>query len=268
MPDPIVKIRRGSSTPSTITAGELAMDLVNKTLFVGTTAGTPLAIGGEGTFATITYVNSAISSSVSGLGSMAFQNSDNVTITGGTISAGTITGGIGAFTTLTIATAPSANDDAVRKTDLDSAISALGSVFHLVGDTSLATTPFDLGTLPDQTTGSYYIVAADGTYTATGGYSQAAKVGDSFVKTTTSWQKLDNVDAAVTGTTNEIVVTGSENTGFAVGIASAFKTRVSDLETKTQNIDLTATTGGSTVITGNVSISGYIFDATIDCGTY
>lgn len=271
MPAPIIKIKRGSTAPSvTLNAGEFAIDQAAKNLYLGVEVGGTVSneiVGGSGTFATKTYVDNAVSSSISGLGSMAFQNSNNVTITGGSISVGAITATSGAFVTLTASTAPTGSNDVVRKTDLDSAISALGSVFHFVGDTSLATTPFNLDTLPDLTTGAYYRVDVSGTFTAAG-FSAAAKIGDSFVKTTTSWLKLDNVDATITGTNNEIVVSGDENAGYVVGIASAFKDRVSNVETKAQNISLSITTAGLTSITGNVSIIGSILDATIDGGAY
>jgi hypothetical protein len=116
-------------------------------------------------------------------------------------------------------------------------------VFHYVGDVSSATTPSDLTTLSDTTTGAYYKVDADGIYTD-GATAFNAKVGDAFVKTSTGWQKLDNVDAVVSGTANEIAVTGDENAGYTVAIDSAFSGRVStaetdidDLQTKTQNIE-------------------------------
>lgn len=256
MSAPIIKIKRGSTAPSvTLSAGEFAIDQVEKNLYLGVEVGGVVSneiVGGSGTFATKTYVDNAVSSGISGLSDMAFQSSGNVTITGGSISVGAITATSGAFVTLTASTAPTGSNDVVRKTDLDSAISALGSVFHFVGDTSLATTPFDLGTLPDLTTGAYYRVDVAGTYTDTG-FSAAAKIGDSFVKTTTTWLKLDNVDAAITGTTNEIVVSGDEDAGYVVGIASAFSSRVTDLETKTQNIDIAATTANITKFNGVIN---------------
>ena len=158
--------------------------------------------------------------------------------------------------------APVSANDAVRKTDLDSAISALGSVFHYVGDVSAytdASNPFELANIVDQSTGAYYRVDVAGTYTAGVGPSMEAKVGDAFVKTSTGWQKLDNVDAVVSGTANEITVTGDENAGYTVSIDPVFSGRVTtaetditDLETKTQNIDLTDTTSGVTRISGEV----------------
>jgi trimeric autotransporter adhesin len=286
MANPIIRIKRGATAPvATLNAGEFAIDQAAKNLYLGVEVGgvtTNEIVGGEGTFATKDYVTNVTGS----LGTMSQQNADSVAITGGTmdgvsISMGTVFGAnlqtvaigsssyiadstientpigattpsTGAFTTLTASSAPSASNDVVRKTDLDTAISALGSVFHYVGDVSSATTPSDLTTLSDTTTGAYYKVDADGIYTD-GATAFNAKVGDAFVKTSTGWQKLDNVDAVVSGTANEIAVTGDENAGYTVAIDSAFSGRVStaetdidDLQTKTQNISVAGTTTGVT----------------------
>jgi hypothetical protein len=153
--------------------------------------------------------------------------------------------------------APVSANDAVRKTDLDSAISALGAVFHYAGNVSDATTPFDLATLPYQTTGSYYRVDVAGTYVdpVHPNASFEAKVGDAFVLSVASgFQKIDNVDVEVLPTANEIAVTGDENTGYTVSIDPVFSGRVStaetdisDLEGKTQNITAIA---GETYVAG------------------
>ncbi len=90
---PKVKIKRGTNTPTSLLEGELAIDLSNQNFFVGNTSGTPLAIGGSGTFATKTYVDNAISGSGSGgggSGTMSYQNANDVTITGGSINGATI----------------------------------------------------------------------------------------------------------------------------------------------------------------------------------
>ena len=165
----------------------------------------------------------------------------------------------------------------VGGTALSSAISALGSVFSYKGPitnffvpaTPAATQPLDLDTL-NQTTGAYYQIDYD--YVGSGtnatveltyaGLATPIKVkqGDAIVKTTTGWQKLDNVDVVVSGTTDEITVTGDENAGYVVslttGTAGSWKDGVEgdidDLEQKTQNIDLTDTTAGTTRISGNV----------------
>lgn len=60
MSNPILKIKRGSGAPISLETGELAMDLLNKSLFIGTDTGV-LAIGGEHVFAKKTYVDSAVS---------------------------------------------------------------------------------------------------------------------------------------------------------------------------------------------------------------
>jgi len=61
MANPILKIKRGSGAPVSLQTGELAMDLLNKSLFIGTAEGV-LEIGGEHVFAKKTYVDSAVSS--------------------------------------------------------------------------------------------------------------------------------------------------------------------------------------------------------------
>ena len=44
MANPIIRIKRGSGAPVSLQTGELAIDTLNKSLFVGTATG-PLAIG-------------------------------------------------------------------------------------------------------------------------------------------------------------------------------------------------------------------------------
>lgn len=284
MASPIIKIKRGTTVPSAgqLQAGEFAIDQLAKNLYLGIDDGsgniTNEVVGGEGTFATKAYVATALGGVSGTLGTMATQNANNVAITGGTVDGtaiGATAASTGKFTSLDVTTgdivmsgsglidmnagritnlsAPVNNNDAVRKTDLDSAISALGSVFHYVGDVSSATGN-DLDTLSDTATGAYYKVDVAGIYTAASGFSVNAKVGDAFVKTTTGWQKLDNVDAVVSGTANEIAVTGDENAGYTVAIDPVFSGRVSDVEGKTQHISATAATSGPA--SGSTSILG------------
>jgi hypothetical protein len=61
MANPIIRIKRGSSTPASLSSGELAIDLTNLNLFVGKADGSALAVGGSGTFATKTYADNAVS---------------------------------------------------------------------------------------------------------------------------------------------------------------------------------------------------------------
>jgi hypothetical protein len=77
MANPILKIKRGSGAPISLQTGELAMDLLNKSLFIGTATG-PLAIGGEHVFAKKTYVDDAVSSEQSAREAADNTNSDAI----------------------------------------------------------------------------------------------------------------------------------------------------------------------------------------------
>lgn len=320
MANPIIKILRGATPPSaTLQAGQFAVDQVAKNLYLGVEVGgvvTNEIVGGEGTFATKSYVTTAVTNATGSLGTMSTQNADAVAITGGTIDGtaiGATNASTGKFTEIeTYSTSAQPNifnnqtqfgwgiagvgsnplyvastldlsigsgvidlggysgsavkglgepvndNDAARKKYVDDKVSALGSVFHYVGD-ALGN---DLTAFPDQTTGSYYKVIMPATYTD-GTITFDAKAGDAIVKTSTGWQKLDNVDAVVSGTANEIAVTGDENAGYTVSIDPVFSGRVTtaegditDLETKTQNIDLAGTTSGTTQINGDIKLNG------------
>lgn len=288
MANPIIKIKRSNAatgvlgTPNipTLVAGEFGVDQINKNLYLGledSTGGViSVVVGGEGTFAKKTDVSTALTDSLKYKGEITITAGHLVDadfmgapgtvyeppLTGYYYSVGPVTGG-GVFkygnpqTNITLV-----EGDALVKTTtgwqrlvggtaLSEAISDLGSVFHYVDVVSSATTPLDLSTLSDTDTGAYYKVDVAGAYTD-GSTTFNAKVGDAFVKTDAGWQKIDNVDVAVTDVSGETAVTGDENSGYTVGLATAFKDRVSDLETKTQNIDLTDTTPNVTRISGDV----------------
>jgi hypothetical protein len=59
MPNPIIKLKRGSGQPVNLQGSEPAFDTLNKVLYIGTSEGV-LPIGGEGVFAKKTFVNSAV----------------------------------------------------------------------------------------------------------------------------------------------------------------------------------------------------------------
>ena len=59
MPNPIIKIKRGSGSPVSLQVGEVAFDSTNKSLFIGTAEGV-LPIGGEHIFSKKTFVNDAV----------------------------------------------------------------------------------------------------------------------------------------------------------------------------------------------------------------
>lgn len=131
------------------------------------------------------------------------------------------------------------------------------NVFYLAGGVTSLDTDLDL--YPSQDVGAYYIVLDSGTYTS-GENSFSAQAGDGFLKTPTGWQKFDNGSANgsanvnLFGTANEIAVTGDGTAGYTVAVADEFKTRVSDVEAKTQNIVLDETTADFTKIGGHLSI--------------
>ena len=60
MANPVIKIKRGTGVPSSLAAGELAIDITNSNLYIGDNAEAPFAIGGSGTFATKTYADTAV----------------------------------------------------------------------------------------------------------------------------------------------------------------------------------------------------------------
>lgn len=179
--------------------------------------------------------------------------------------------------------APVNDNDAARKKYVDDEISKLGTVFHYVGilgselsDTTLVNGAFDLTKLSDQSPGSYYTnkdvvglpTMVDQAF-SDGVVVFNLKEGDSILKTATSWEKLDHVDAVVIplDNDNEVSVSGNEQIGYSVGLAPAFKTRVSDVESKTQNIDLAGTTANTTKIVGSIGLVWNGADDPTDVGT-
>jgi hypothetical protein len=237
-----------AGAPTPLEAGELAVNFSDNKLYIGDGT-TAVAIAGKGEFVDLGSIQ---------------------TITGKK----TFSGGINMNDKQleNLLDPRSGNDglkDATNRGYVDSAIAtavaALGSVFEYVGNVSLLTDPentgaqgatFNLDTLAKKSPGDYYRVDVAGTYTAAG-QTLKAKVGDAFVRTATDWQRLDNVDAEVTGTANEISVTGDENAGYTVGLASGAGTFKTNIEAKTQNILLPQTTAGATAIKGHVSVGSY-----------
>ena len=64
MPNPILKVKRGSGSPVSLQVGEIAFDTANKSFFVGTAEGV-LPIGGEHIFAKKTFVSDAVAAEAS-----------------------------------------------------------------------------------------------------------------------------------------------------------------------------------------------------------
>ena len=118
-------------------------------------------------------------------------------------------------------------------------VDALGNAFNYVGTVTGGVDSagaFDLSTLAadGKDSGDYYKVT-------TSGYFKVGAAGTPFYANTNDglvWNsvggvdKIDNTDSAVAGTTNEITVTGSTDTGYVVSIHPDFSGRVTTLETE------------------------------------
>jgi hypothetical protein len=107
-------------------------------------------------------------------------------------------------------------------------VANLGNAFNYVGVLSGGTegSPYDLSALPanEKNPGDYFKVGAAGWFVYTGTTAFYANVNDGLIKNTTThgWDKIDNTDSTVEGTTNRIAVTGSADTGFVVDISSSY----------------------------------------------
>lgn len=208
---------RLSADPTPLTAGRVWFNTTDK-LFKHTTldAGGAVVVN---SFATVEALNSALTAYVKHDGSVAFT---------GDINAG--------GNKLTNLAAPVADTDAATKLYVDGKVANLGNAFNYVGsveggaDTANA---FDVSTLTQKDAGDYYKVTIAGYFkVGAAGTPFRANVNDGLVFNLDGGVDIiDNTNSSVSGTANEIAVTGSTDTGFVVALDSAFKTRVSTLET-------------------------------------
>lgn len=132
---------------------------------------------------------------------------------------------------------------------LVSSVNALGNAFVYINSVSggIISSPTDLTSLTTQNAGAYYKVSTSG-YFYDGASTLQANLNDGLV-----WNLggtidiIDNTNSAVFGTTNQIAVSGSSNTGYTVSIDGVFSTRLTNAEatiaTLQANIDGGAYTG-------------------------
>ncbi len=124
--------------------------------------------------------------------------------------------------------APVAGTDAVNKDYVTNAISTLGNAFKYRGTLTPGAsddTAFDLSTLTYKDAGDYYKAIGSGWVSSDGTIPNAFYVNtnDGIVKNDAdSWDKIDNTDSTTTGTSGEITVSGSVDTGYTVGIDSSY----------------------------------------------
>ena len=138
---------------------------------------------------------------------------------------------------LTNLASPVDGTDATNKAYVDQKVGDLGSVFEYVGTIEGGVDEagaFDVGTLTKKEAGDFYKVVVSGfVKLGAAGTPIAVKVGDGIVFNAEGGiDKVDNTNSEVQGTAAEIKVTGSTDTGFVVAIDTAFKTRVSTLESE------------------------------------
>jgi hypothetical protein len=170
------------------------------------------------------------------------------------------------FTTATVSTAPSGTTDVVRKTDLDTEVTALGlridalgSAFNYVGTVSGGATSgaaTNLASLTQKDAGDYYKVAAAGFFVLAPAAAFYANANDGLVFNLSSGiDKIDNTDSSVAGTASEISVSGSSDTGYTVAIAAEFKTSVDGKLAKASNLSDLANAATSRINLGLGSIA-------------
>jgi hypothetical protein len=240
MANPIIRIKRGSSAPASLSSGELAIDLTNKNLFVGQADGTPLAIGGEGTFATKSYADAAVSAANSTLtAAIAAEEAARIS------ADSTLTSNLSAEESARIA-ADSTLTSAVSA-EVSRATAAEGVIAGNLSTETSNRTSADSALDGKITTEKNRIDAI---------LSAASADSDTFAEIVSLINSVDTAnDSAFAG-----YVT-SNNTALASEVSarqsadSALDDRATDLETKTQNIDL-ATTAGTTKLTGTLETGG------------
>jgi hypothetical protein len=189
------------------------------------------------------------------------------------------------FSSATVSTAPSDSTDVVRKTDLDTEVTALqgaitteagtrasadtalgqridalGSAFNYVGTVSggaSAGAATNLASLSEKDAGDYYKVSAAGHFVLAPTAAFFANANDGVVFNLAGGVDLiDNTNSSVSGTSNEIAVTGSLDTGFTVAIDSVFSGRVTALETTSSNLGTMATQDADSVAITGGAING------------
>jgi hypothetical protein len=142
----------------------------------------------------------------------------------------------------------------LAESSFSSSIQAIGSAFNYIGTVSGGSqgSPTSLTGLAQKDTGDYYKVALDGWFND-GVNTFYAHINDGLVwNLSGTVDKLDNSDTVISGTSSYISVSGSTDNGYTVDVDSAFKTRVSNLETSLNN-EITRSTGVDTTLTASLN---------------
>ena len=184
-------------------------------------------VKGNGT-ATMTANATVPSTDVTGLGTMSTQNSNNISVTGGSMSGVTISDYV-ATATKGVANGVASLDGSgtVPVSQLPAAV--LGALSYQGTWNASTNTPTLTSSVG--TKGYYYVVSVAGSTNLNG--ITDWQVGDWAVYNGSIWQKIDNTDAvtSVNGYTGTVVLTNTDISGFGT--------------MSTQNANSVAITGGA-----------------------
>ena len=188
-------------------------------------------VKGNGTSA-MTAASTIPNTDVTGLGTMSTQNSNNISVTGGSISGTTVSGYIP--TTEKAAALGVATLDAGGTVPLSQIPASIQGGVSYQGTWNASTNTPTLSNGVG-TKGYYYVVSVAGSTNLDGITSW--NVGDWAIFNGTVWQKVDNTDAvtSVNGYTGTVVLTNTDISGFGT--------------MSTQNANSVAITGGTATLT-------------------
>ena len=216
-------------------------------------------VKGNGT-AAMTASATVPSTDITGLGTMSTQNSNNISVTGGSISGTTVSGYIPTTekaVALGVATLDSAGKVPISQIP-DSVIGALSYQGTWNASTNTPTLTSSVGTK-----GYYYVVSVAGSTNLNGVTDW--KVGDWAVYNGTAWQKVDNTDSvtSVNGYTGAVVLTNTDISGFGtMSTQNANSVAITGGTINGTTIGATtASTGAFTIVTASTSLTTPIVQA-------
>jgi len=236
----------------------------------------PVANGGTGAATLTGYVKGSgtanmtasatiPSTDITGLGSMSTQNSNNISVTGGSISGTTVSGYIP--TTEKAAALGVATLDAGGTVPLSQIPASIQGGVSYQGTWNASTNTPTL-TNGVGTKGYYYVVSVAGNTNLDGITSW--NVGDWAIFNGTVWQKVDNTDAvtSVNGYTGTVVLTNTDISGFgSMSTQNANAVAITGGTINGTTIGATtATTGAFTTATASTSVTTPIVQATSSAG--
>ena len=236
----------------------------------------PVANGGTGASTLTGYVKGSgtanmtasatiPSTDITGLGSMSTQNSNSISVTGGSISGTTISWYIP--TTEKAAALGVATLDAGGTVPLSQIPASIQGGVSYQGTWNASTNTPTL-TNGVGTKGYYYVVSVAGNTNLDGITSW--NVGDWAIFNGTVWQKVDNTDAvtSVNGYTGTVVLTNTDISGFgSMSTQNANAVAITGGTINGTTIGATtATTGAFTTATASTSVTTPIVQATSSAG--